>query len=182
MYRYLSLIFLVFFISCGNDSKNDIYKTKSGEFASVKGNFIAKFPTKPNLSVIDNKIGLDEFKINLFRGNLGPNKVFSVEYTDYPEYMLKSTTDEQLFSQRIINLANKMDKSFRLEFQESIEQHGLKGKYFVLELKQSEIDRGIKGYFEGKMFRNGNRVYTIAYFGHSDKNVDLFMNSFRLIK
>ena len=57
----------------------------------------------------------------------------------------------------------------------------LKGQYFVLRLKQSAIDKGVKGYIEGKLFRIGKRVYTITYLGHNDNNVDAFMKSFRLI-
>ncbi len=177
----LLILTILILISCGNSS-NDIYKTKSGEYASKSGNFIVKFPTKPDLTIIDNKIGLDEFQIHLFRTALGPNKIFTVEYVDYPEYLLKSSSDEQIFTQGITNLANKMSESFELEFQESVEQHGLNGKYFVFRLNQIVIKKGTKGYLEGKIFRDKNRVYTITYFGHSDKNVDSFMESFRMIK
>ncbi len=177
----LLILTILILTSCGN-STNDIYKTKSGEYASKSGNFIVRFPTKPDISVIDNKIGLDEFQIHLFRTALGPNKKFSVEYVDYPEYLLKSSSDEQIFTQGITNLANKMSESFELEFQESIEQHTLNGKYFVFRLKQALIDKGVKGYVEGKIFRDKNRVYTITYFGRSDKNVDPFMESFRQLK
>jgi len=75
-----------------------------------------------------------------------------------------------------------VSESFQLESQESIEQHGLNGKYFVLRLNQGAIDKGVKGYIEGKLFRKGHRVYTITYLGHNDKNTDAFMKSFRLMK
>ncbi len=96
--------------------------------------------------------------------------------------MITSMSDEQIFNQGVTNYSNKVSESFQLESQESIEQHGLNGKYFVLRLNQGAIDKGVKGYIEGKLFRKGNRVYTITYLGHNDKNTDAFMKSFRLMK
>ena len=175
------LLIIITFLSCSNEA-NDIYKTKSGEFASKMGNFIADFPTKPKYSSIDNQIGLEKFQLHLFRSTLGANKIFSIEYTDYPEHMIKSMSDEQLYAQGVANFSNKMAEAFNLDFQKSIEQHGLKGHFFVLYLKQSEIDKGINGFIQGKLFRKGNRVYTITYLGEDDKNIDAFMDSFRLIE
>ncbi len=180
--KSLLILTVLAFLSCGNESGKMIYKTKGGEFASQPGNFIAGFPTKPNHSAIDNQIGLDKFQIHLFRSTLGPNKIFSIEYNDYPEYMIKSMTDEQIYSQGVTNFSNKMAEVFKLELQEPIEQHGLKGHYFVLSLKENAINKGVKGHIQGKLFRTGNRVYTITYMGKDDKNVETFMESFRLIK
>ena len=182
MAKQLFLIFTILtFVSCSNTDEN-IHKTKSGEFASKTGNFIAKFPTKPSYSTIDNQVGLDKFQIHLFRSTLGANKIFSIEYVDYPDYMIKSMTDDQIYSQGVINFSNKMSETFELEFQKPIEQHGLKGLYFVLNIKQVLLDKGVKGHIQGKIFRKENRVYTIAYLGEDDKNIDPFMTSFRLIK
>tara|TARA_R110002124_G_scaffold84681_1_gene220269 strand:- start:14138 stop:14713 length:576 start_codon:yes stop_codon:yes gene_type:complete len=180
--KLLLILTILTFLSCGNESDKMIYKTKGGEFASQPGNFIADFPTKPNYSAIDNQIGLDKFQINLFSSTLGPNKRFSIEYIDYPEHMIKSISDEQFYKQGVANFTNKMAESFKLEFQESIEQHGLKGQYFVLNLNQRALNKGIKGHIQGKLFRKGNRVYTVTYLGLNDKNTDTFMKSFRLIK
>ncbi|TYB78200.1 hypothetical protein [Bizionia myxarmorum] len=183
MTRNLLLILTILtFISCGNKSNETIYKTKSGEYASKTGNFIAAFPFEPNYTAIDNQMGLDKFQIHLYRSALNQNKIFSIEYYDYPEYLSKSMTDEQLYLQGVTNFSNKMAESFKLEFQEAIEQHGLKGQYFVLNLKKNALDKGIKGHIQGKIFRKGNRIYTITYVGQDDKNVDSFMKSFRLIK
>ena len=96
--------------------------------------------------------------------------------------MIKSISDEQFYKQGVANFTNKMAESFKLEFQESIEQHGLKGQYFVLNLNQRALNKGIKGHIQGKLFRKGNRVYTVTYLGLNDKNTDTFMKSFRLIK
>lgn len=182
MEKNLLLIFTILtFLSCGNEM-DDIYKTKSGSYASKTGNFVVDFPTKPIYTTIDNQIGMDKFQIHLFRSTLSRFKVFTIEYTDYPEYMIKSMSDKQLYSQGVTNFSNKMAEGFELEFQEPIEQHGLKGQYFVLRLKQSEIDKGAKGHIEGKLFRKRNRVYTVTYIGLNDKNTDSFMESFRLIK
>ncbi|MDT0559173.1 hypothetical protein RM697_10960 [Ichthyenterobacterium sp. W332] len=182
MTRSLILILTILTVlSCGNESDKMIYKTQGGEFASKPGNFIANFPTKPNHSAIDNQIGLDKFKIHVFRSTLGPNKIFSIEYLDYPEHMIKSMTNEQIYAQGVTNFSNKMAETFQLEFQEPIKQHGMNGHYFLLELKQNQIDQGIKGHIQGKLFRNGNRVYTITFMGQDDKNIDIFMKSFRLI-
>ena len=179
--KLLLVLTILTLFSCG-DENDDIYKTKSEEFASKKGNFIADFPTKPYYSSIDNQIGLDKFQTHLIRSTLGENKVFSIEYIDYPQYMIKSTSDEQLFAQIVTNFTNKMADSFDLDFQKPIEQHGLKGQYFVLKLNQYAISKGIIGHIEGKIFRNGNRVFTVTYLGRYDKNTDPFMSSFRLLK
>lgn len=183
MLRKSLLIFTILtFVSCVNNANENIYKTKYGEYATKSGNFIADFPAKPSYSSIDNQIGLDKFQIHLFRSSLGSNKRFSVEYNDYPEHMIKSMTNKQLYSQTVTGFSNKMAEAFKLEFQEPIEQHGLKGHYFVLNLKQSVLDKGIRGHIQGKLFRKGNRVYTVTYVGLDDKNVDSFMKSFRLIE
>jgi len=183
MTKNLILIFTILtFLSCGNESDKMIYKTKGGEYASQPGNFIADFPTEPSYTAIDNQIGLDKFQIHLFRSNLGPNKIFSIEYNDYPEHMIKHMTDEQIYSQGVTNYSNKMAEAFKLEFQESIEQHGLNGQYFVLNPKQNAIEKGIKVHILGKLFRKENRVYTITFIGQNDQNVGAFLDSFRLIK
>ena len=96
--------------------------------------------------------------------------------------MIKSMTDEQLYSQGVTNYSNKVAETFKLEFQKPIEQHGIKGQYFVLNLKQSALDKGIKGHIQGKLFRKGNRVYTVTYVGLNDRNINPFMESFRLIE
>ena len=183
MTKNLFLIFTILtFVSCGDESDKMIYKTESGEFASKSGNFIANFPIKPSYTAIDNQIGLDKFQIHLFRSTLGRDRIFSIEFYDYPEYMIKSMTDEQLYSQAVTNYSNKMAEEFKLEYQKPIEQHRIKGQYFVLNLKQSALDKGIKGHIQGKLFRKGNRVYTVTYIGLNDRNINPFMESFRLIK
>lgn len=180
--KLLLILTTLTFLSCGNESGKMIYKTKGGEFASQTGNFIADFPIKPKYSSIDNQIGLDKFQIHLFRSTLGVNKIFTIEYIDYPEHMITSMTDQQFYAQGVTSFANKMAETFKLELQESVEQHGLKGQSFVLTLKQNAIEKGIKGHIQGKLFKKGNRVYTVTYIGQNDKNIDAFMNSFRLIK
>ena len=89
-------------ISCGKNESDNIYKTKAGEYASKTGNFVADFPTEPKHTAIDNKIGLDKFQLHLYRSTLGPNKIFNVEYSDYPEHMIKSLPKEQLFNQVLL--------------------------------------------------------------------------------
>ena len=180
--KLLLILTTLIFISCGNEKNENLYKTKSGEYASKTGNFIANFPSKPNYSSIDNQIGLDKFQIHLFISTLEPNKIFKVEYNDYPEYIIKALTDEQIYSQGVTNYSNKMAETFTLEFQEPIEQHGLKGQYFVLNSNQAAKDKGIEGHIVGMLFRKENRVYTVSYIGKNDKNTGVFMDSFRLIK
>jgi len=184
MTKKIILIFTVFAIfSCGNDSdSNNIYKTKGGEYASKKGSFIIKFPTEPNYSAINNQIGLDKFQIHLFRSTIGPNKIFNLEYVDYPEYTIKSMSNEQLFNQSVNNYVNKMVESFSLEYQKPIELNGLKGYSFQLKLNNNAKAKGLKGFIIGRLFRHKNRVYTITYVGVDDRRVSDFVNSFRLMK
>tara|TARA_R110002073_G_scaffold138424_1_gene288022 strand:- start:5215 stop:5517 length:303 start_codon:yes stop_codon:yes gene_type:complete len=74
----LSFFAFLTIFSCGNESTDNIYKTKSGEYASKPGNFIADFPTEPKHSAIDNQIGLDKFQIHLFRSTLDQIKYFQL--------------------------------------------------------------------------------------------------------
>ncbi|MEY8848564.1 hypothetical protein AB9K26_07100 [Psychroserpens sp. XS_ASV72] len=177
----ITLILLVVF-SCGKTTNDNIYKTKGGEYASKTGNFVADFPTEPKYSVIDNKLGLDEFQIHIFRSTLGVNKLFILEYVDYPEHMIKSMTDEQIYTQSINNLTHKMEESFFLDYQESIEHNGLSGEYYVLKTNQELKEKGVEGMALGRIFRVENRVYNISYLGENDKNIDSFIDSFRLLK
>jgi hypothetical protein len=174
-------LFFLILTSCSGDSSDTIYKTKGGDFGSKTGKFIADFPTKPNHSVIENQIGLEKFQLHLFRSTLGVNKIFSIEYVDYPEYMIKSTTDEELYNQAITNLSNKMSESFTLERKEAIEQHDLKGQSFTLKLNESAINKGAEGFIKGSVFKKGNRFYTIMYIGTNDINIGSFLKSFRLL-
>ncbi|MBW1296292.1 hypothetical protein [Aquimarina litoralis] len=176
----LILTFLIF-VSCGNNTNDDIYKTKKGEYATKTGNFIVNFPTEPKYTSVDNQIGVDKFQIHLYRSTLGAQKIFNVEYYDYPEYMIKSLSNEQFYTQSITNYANKMAESFNLEFQKPIEQNGLNGYAFQLEINKKAKSKGLDGYVVGRFFRNGNRIYTVTYIGVNDKNVDSFIDSFRLI-
>src|SRR5690606_41414064 len=104
----LLILTILTFLSCGNESDKMIYKTKGGEFASQPGNFIADFPTKPNYSAIANQIGLDTFQIHLSRSTSGPNKMFTIEYLAYPDHMIKSMTDQHIYSHGLTTNSNKM--------------------------------------------------------------------------
>ncbi|WP_320814041.1 hypothetical protein [Flavobacterium sp.] len=175
------IILVVFFlgqltISC----ESDVYKTKSGEYASVEGNFIAKFPNEPSLNIIDNKVGLQEYKIHHYGTSITPKKIFSLEYIDYPTNEINGYTDSELHTKTIENILFKLQNKFKLEYQEDIIQHGLKGKFFILEFK-NETDREF-GFVMGKLFRVKNRIYSVLYTGKNEKSVDPFMKSFRLLK
>lgn len=174
-------LFIIFILASCQDTSDVIYKTKGGEFASKTGNFIADFPVVPVHSVIENQLGLEKFELHLFRATLGANKVFSIEYVDYPEYMIQSMTDEQLYNQAITNLSNKMADAFVLGKKEPIHQHGLRGESFILELNENAKKKNLQGFMKGNVFRDGNRFYTVMYIGISDKHVGSFLNSFRLI-
>ena len=183
MTKKILLILTIFtFVSCGKNESDDIYKTKGGEYASKTGNFVADFPTEPNHTAIDNQIGLDKFQIHLYRSTLGPQKIFNIEYNDYPEHMIKSMSNEQLYNQGVTNYANKMAESFNLQFTEPVEQHGLSGQKFQLELNDNAKTKGLDGFILGRLFRKGNRVYTITYIGVNDKRASSFVDSFRLLK
>ena len=96
--------------------------------------------------------------------------------------MVKSLSNEQLFSQGASNYVNKMSDNFILQSQGPIEQNGLNGHAFQLELNENARKKGLDGFIMGRLFRNENRVYTVTYIGVDDKNVGNFINSFRLIK
>lgn len=174
---FLGFIFTILFSSC---SDNDIFKTNTDEYASRNGNFVAKFPKEPNFSVIKNKIGLDEFDVNLYMCSLTPKKIFTVEYTDYNNGELSNYSNEEIYKQAINNTLFKLQNIFKVEYQEDINQHNLKGKYYILEFKDK--NRRNEGYITMKMFIVQNRFYKIMYTGINEKSTDDFMKSFRLLK
>ena len=180
--KRLLLMTLVFCcVACGSDTDKMIYATKGGEFGSQQGNFVADFPTKPKYTLLERQSGTESYEVHTFRSTLGPNKIFTLEYIDYPESTISLFTNEEIYDLSIQNYASQVIENFVLDSQKPIEQHGLKGQYFVLNLNQAALDKGIKGHIEGSIFRSGNRVYTISYTGRLDKNVDTFMESFRIL-
>lgn len=171
------LLLFVFLTSC---SDSDIYKTKSNEYASKSGNFIAKFPDEPVKNVIENNISTDKYETTIYATSLGPNKVFSVTYDDLPTNLIGSTTDEELYDRMIQNVLFRLKDAFKVEHKKEINQHGLKGVFYILEFKDKSLRS--RGYISMKLFRHKNRFYNISYNGKNDKNIDPFINSFRLIK
>jgi hypothetical protein len=175
--KVYSLLLLTLLISC---SDSDIYKTKSDEYASKPGNFIAKFPDEPVKNVIENNIGSEKFETTIFATSLGPNKFFSVTYDDLPTNLIGLTTDEELYDRMIENVLFRLKDAFKVEHKKEITQHGLKGVFYILEFKDKSLRN--QGYISMKLFRNKNLFYNISYNGKNDKSIDPFMNSFRLIK
>ena len=172
--KKLFLLTIILFFSCNNQNENDIYKTKSGEYGSKVGNFVIKFISEPNFSIVNNE---NTAPIYRYRATLGVNKIFTLEYFDYADDVLNQVGIEAVYNQIINNVIsnfgdNVVDKNVSI-----VNQHGLEGKHFVVYFKDE-----VKGYVDGKIFLNGNRVYIITYMGKHDKNIDPFMKSFRLIK
>lgn len=166
--------------SCNSDPYQKVYRTTSDEYASDSGHFIAKFPSEPKVTVIENQLGLDKFNIYHFQSNLGANKSFTIEFVDYPKHLVESQTSKQILTQGVTNLINKLGKSFHLQSQTTINQHGLEGEYFVIEIADNNQQQD--AYIEGVLFFNNPRIYTVLYYGQSDNRVEEFIKSFRLKK
>lgn len=172
---------IFFIVSCGNNA-NDIYKTQGGEYASQKGNFIIKFPVKPNYGVINNQIGLEKFKLNLFTIALGANKTFSLEYVDYPKGLFNNKSNNRIFNETISGLKNRMGDIFYIESNDDIIQHGIAGRKFILTFKEDYLKKGARGHIEGRLFKINNRIYILLFKGLNNDHVQPFMDSFRLLK
>jgi len=183
MIKY-SLIFLlvITLISCDKKDNDIIYKTKGGDYASKVGNFIANFPTEPDYTKFDRRVMIDTFEINLYRSALSAKRVFNIEYTDYPENTFEKTSNEDVYDEALSNYVRTMSESFTLQHQEVIEQHGLDGIAFQLNTKGKLKKQVTSDYVLGRIFRVGNRVYTITYVGENYKNAATFVNSFRTLK
>ena len=179
MTKNLIFLLFVFFISI-SCSDEDIFKTTTQEYASKKGKFIAKFPQEPELVVIENKVGLTEYSIFRYGLAYTPNKNFSVEYLDYQPKEIEPFTDDELYNKAIENTLFSLKNQFKIQYQENIVQHGLKGKTYILEFKDKS-KREI-GFIFIKLFRVKNRIYSVIYQGRDDRNIDPFMKSFRLLK
>ncbi len=172
----LILFTSILFISCASDS--DIYKTKSGEYGSREGKFIVKFPSEPKSSTIDNQIGLDKFQINLYRSTFGVQEVYSVEYTDYPEYAFASKPDAEVLEEMVQSMSNKLGSEFELAAIRETEGHDPVGRRFLYETR-GEVDPD-KPYIIGKVFKKGNRIYTVTFSGKDNNRVAGFIDSFRI--
>ncbi|WP_204345257.1 hypothetical protein [Psychroserpens algicola] len=177
--KLLALLCFTALLSCKNDS--DIYKTTSGAYASKQGKFVAKFPTEPLLSVHENKIGFKEFQVYAYRSTLGTNKIFSVEYFDYPGDMIEAMPNQEFLEQAVSNYTYQMSANFELDFKEPVSNGDLEGIYFVLQPKENATIHGLKGMILGEVFKTSNRVYTITYLGIPDAKVDAFIDSFTII-
>lgn len=178
---FLFVFTVIICFSCGNESNSEvIYKTKSGEYASKTGKFIAKFPTEPVYSIVEREFGHETLEVHAFRTVLGLNKIFAVDYIDYPEAYIKQMSDEEILKQAMINYIYQASDSFELDFEKPIEQHGLNGQYFVLRLNENMSKKGAKGHVLVQVFKKENRVYSISYLGHNDKQTGEFLDSFRL--
>ncbi|WP_431135017.1 hypothetical protein [Psychroserpens mesophilus] len=167
-------------MSCENNNSEYIYKTKTGEYASKTGRFIAKFPAKPSYSKVEREFGKELLELHSFRTVLGPNKIFAIEYIDYPEAYINQMTDEEVFKLSKTNYIYQTSNTFELDYEDDIEQHGLKGKYIVLKPTQNLTEKNSNGHFLIQVFKKENRVYSISYLGRNDKQTGAFMDSFRL--
>lgn len=187
MNRNLLIILLTIFTlnSCQSQSKDktEMYKTESGEYASKSGNFIIDFPMKPTLRVIDNQIGMDEYKIYNYQAVAGQQMIYMAEYIDFPKYIIESWDKEQLYEQILKTLEAKYGGVFKLTKKEPTEQYSLKGIYFEYSLNpNANVPRGVKGGIKGKIFFVGNRSYQLTYLGEEQELIEKYLNSFRLIK
>jgi len=180
---FLLIIFTLNSCQSQKKDKTEMYKTESGEYASEIGNFIIKFPMKPNLKIIDNQIGMDKYKIYYYRTIVGQNMLYAAGYIDFPEHIIESWDKGDWYNQSLKTLEAQYGGDFKLTKQVPTEQHNLKGQYFEFSLNpNANIPKGVKGGIKGKMFFIKNRTYTITYLGENQELVEPFLNSFRLIK
>lgn len=171
---------IFFIIACSSNPNNDIYKTKAGEYISKTGRFSIKFPKKPKFNVTDKKIGEDKFVIYSYKTTIDNDKIFSLEYVDFPEHIIKSRTDDALYTQVISNMVSNMPADFELKLIFDTEQDSLKAKYFAFE--KNEENRDEDPYAEGMVLRKNNRIYTIMYLGAFDEKVNEFIKKFHILE
>ena len=138
---------------------------------------------KPTLKIIDNQIGMDKYKIYYYQAVMGPQRIYGIEYIDFPEYIIKSWDEDQLYNQTLKTLEAKYNGVFKLSIQEPIEQHGLKGQFFEFSLNpNARVPKGLNGSIKGKIFFSESRAYTITYLGENQEQVEPFLKSFRLME
>ena len=174
-------IILLLCVSCFDaNNSGDIYKTKSGEHASKSGKFVAKFPIKPAYSILDREFGTEVLQVHSFRTVLGPNKIFAVDYVDYPKTYIDQLSEQEVYKLIKTNYIYQSSGLFELDFEQPIEQHGLKGQYVVLRLKENRLKKNVDGHYLIQIFKRENRIYTISYLGINDSQIGEFLESFRL--
>jgi len=181
VYNYLSSK-LICCDQIGRKEGNDIQKTASGEYYAKKGNFIVGFPNKPSFQKINRKIDTHEIQTNLYRDNLNQNNTFWVEYVDYPEVMDMNYKKHLLLSELRKGLLHNMYESYEMVLEDIREQHGLKSIYIVLYQREEFIRKNRKRIVKIQLFTVNNSIYTAAYAGYENENVDSVMKSFRLKK
>ena len=172
------VLFLFFFISCTSE-KPDIYRTKSGNYASLHGGFSTSFPVKPDISVANVKGNSGTYVVHMFRTAVGTNKKFRVTYIDYPKNKITDLNKEQIYTEEVHAIIKAIGGNLTLDSFFDINENSISGKYFTIN-RTPPITLG-DNFIEGKIFLKNNRVYIITHSGPISDESLLFMSSFRFI-
>ncbi|MEM5566245.1 hypothetical protein WNY78_14080 [Psychroserpens sp. AS72] len=174
---FVILIGFVFFISCNQNG--DIYKTKTGAYASDSGRFEARFPSVPLLDIENIKDGDYDFQVFNYKSILEPHQIFSVDYRDYPSEIFKDISDEDFLNNIATNYISSISINLKFGDIETIEDKDFKGIY--LKFKPREHP-DVKPMAHVKIIKKENRVYYISYVGSYNDKIDTFMKSFKIKK
>jgi hypothetical protein len=178
--KFKLLILFLIIIACKQEKRTQTFQDDL--FHSKEGNFEVYFPTKPKTQKLDNNmIGIDKISGISYQSIFQNDKIFTIGFTIVPEYILKSWDLQDYYKQGVETIANRYGKDFKLTRNDSINENGLEGRYFYIEVKpEVKIANNVKGYIEGKFFLVGNKYYNILFTGEPTSETDKFFKSFRI--
>ncbi|MDW7694344.1 hypothetical protein R9C00_06310 [Flammeovirgaceae bacterium SG7u.111] len=176
------VIFLILIFQACSSDKPDVITTKSGLYGSKKGEFLIKFPEKPNVMIQENMLANQKFDAVTFLCSMGIEQKYVVSYVDFPPPFFNSIDIEQFFDQS----AEAMDRSSDYITMGSRTVGENDGFDKSITYKMFSPQTNINGHITMKMIKAGTRIYTIMYAAArnraSNEVVDEFVNSFKLYK
>ena len=177
----LSICVVLLFGSCADD-KPDVFMTKSGLYGSLEGEFIAKFPSKPNVLVQKNSLGNVEFDGVNFISSVGIEHDYHVSYVDYPEVVLEGWEIEDLFDQSAEIASKRSDIFDRLKkFPVESEEYEKQADYIFRSSKPN-----VTSLMRMRLLKSDKRIYTVTFIAMRNipeqEEIDEFIDSFRIYK
>jgi len=178
---FIILLLLILVSSCSDDI--DVYKTKSGYYASKAGRFVIKFPREPKITTQENKIGEHKFDIISFRYRSGIEQFYGVSYVDYPEKFWKWIGNtEQFFDKTAANLTSEFDGVILYDRQ--IDTNSKDEQSITYKLKSPPQTMKKRGVI--RLIKKGSRFYYIYVVAArrvpSFTELDQFIDSFQTFK
>ena len=179
--NFVFFALILFFGACTN-SEPDVFKTKSGMYGSLEGEFIANLPNKPIVLTQKNSLGDIEYTGVNFISSVGMDYDYHVSYIDYPQLVWEGWELEDLFDQSAKVALKRSDIFDRLE-KEPLADDGYERQVDYM-FRSSK--RGVTSFMKIRMMKLDKRVYTLTFIGLRNipetEKIEAFFDSFKIYK